>query len=50
MLTSLTEDVFNKDVFNKCPRGPNLYLFCVRLWNAAQFCDNYVKLYFDANT
>ena len=28
--------------------GPNLDLFCVQQSNAAPFCKNYAKLYFDA--
>ena len=28
--------------------GPNLDLLCVRQLNAAPFCENYAKLYFDA--
>ena len=28
--------------------GPNLDLFCIRQSNAAPFCENYAKLYFDA--
>ena len=28
--------------------GHILDLYCVRLWNATLFCENYTKLYFDA--
>ena len=47
ILTSLTEES-HKDIFNECPTGPNLDLLCIQLSNAAPFCKNYAKLYFDA--
>ena len=47
ILTSITEEG-HKDVFNECPTGPNLDPFYIRLSNAAPFCENYAKLYFDA--
>ena len=31
------------------PAGNILDLYCVRLSNAAPFCENHIKLYFDAN-
>ena len=30
------------------PAGHILDLYCIRLLNAAPFCENYTKLYFDA--
>ena len=30
------------------PSGHTLHLYCVRLSNAAPFCENYATLYFDA--
>ena len=30
------------------PTGPNVDIFCVWLSNAAPFCENYAKIYFDA--
>ena len=47
IIMSLTEES-HIDVFNACPAGPNLYIFCVQLLNAAPFCENYAKIYFDA--
>ena len=47
IITSLTEES-HKDVFNACPAGPNLHIFCVRLLIAALFGENYTKIYFDA--
>ena len=47
IITSLTEES-HKDVFNACSAGPNIDIFCVQLLNAAPFCENYAKIYFDA--
>ena len=44
---SCTEES-HKDMFNACPKGPNLDIFCIRLSNAAPFCKNYAKIYFHA--
>ena len=44
----LTEES-HKDVFNECPTGPNLDLFCIQLLNAGPFCENYAKLRNDTN-
>ena len=31
----------------EAPSGPNLYLLCIQQSDAAPFCENYAKLYFD---
>ena len=41
--SGLTEES-HKDVFNECPTGPNLDLFCIQLLNAGPFCENYANL------
>ena len=47
-LTCFSSEFFGDFEYGNGGSGPNLDLFCVRISNAAPFCEDYAKLYFDA--